>query len=131
MFLQLLAETAKGTADTWADKIGDAVDKILVPILIIACSVGMIYAIVVGIKMMKAEDKNGREEAKAKLINIAISIVAIAVLIGLFYAVRNWLDSTEGEKAAGKGFDIFSNVNPLKNTLSLVSQCARMIVFKC
>ncbi|MBQ8522225.1 MAG: hypothetical protein IJ458_01005 [Clostridia bacterium] len=120
------------TAGTWAEKIGDAVDKILVPILIIACSVGMIYAIVVGIKMMKADDKSARDEAKAKLINIAISIVAIAVMIGLFYALRNWLGSDEGKSAAGGGFDIISNVgSTLSNTLSLVGQCARMIVFKC
>ena len=78
MFLNLLANVAT----TWQQKIVDAVDTILVPILIIGCSVGMIWAIVVGIKMMKADDKNAREENKAKLINIAISIVAIAVLIG-------------------------------------------------
>lgn len=127
MFLQLL----DSAANTWATKITDAVDKILVPILIIACSVGMVWAIVVGIKMMKADDKSARDEAKAKLINIAISIVAIAVLIGLFYALRNWLGTEEGKTAAGGGFDVFSNVNPLMNTLNLVKQCASMIVFKC
>lgn len=127
MFLQLLDSTAK----TWSTKIGDAVDKILVPILIIACSVGMIYAIVVGIKMMKADDKSAREENKAKLINIAISIVAIAVLIGLFYALRSWLNTDEGKTATEGGFDIFSNVNPLMNTVNLVKQCVSMIVFKC
>ena len=124
MFLNLLA-----AANDWAKKIGDAVDNILVPVLIIACSVGMIYAIVVGIKMMKADDKSARDEAKAKLINIAISIVAIAVLIGLFYALRNWLnDDTAGGKSASEGFGVFSNVG---NTLSLVGQCARMLVFRC
>ena len=128
MFLQLLDSTAK----TWSTKIMNAVDNILVPILIIACSVGMVWAIVVGIKMMKADDKSARDEAKAKLINIAISIVAIAVLIGLFYALRSWLnDENTGGKAAQGGFDIFSNVNPLMNTLNLVKQCASMIVFKC
>ena len=127
MFLNLLA-----AADTWATKISDAVTKILVPILIIACSVGMIYAVVVGIKMMKADDKSARDEAKAKLINIAISIVAIAVLIGLFYALRNWLTTDEGTEAAKGGFDIISNVgSTLSNTLSLVGQCARMLVFRC
>ena len=122
MFLNLLA-----AADDWATKIGDAVDNILVPVLIIACSVGMIYAIVVGIKMMKADDKSARDEAKAKLINIAISIVAIAVLIGLFYALRNWL-LADGKDDAKSGFGVFSNVG---NTLSLVGQCARMLVFRC
>ena len=128
MFLNLLANVAT----TWQQKIVDAVDTILVPILIIGCSVGMIWAIVVGIKMMKADDKNAREENKAKLINIAISIVAIAVLIGLFYAIKAWLGTAGFD--AEKNFDIFNNttnINPLKNTLSLVGQCARMLVFKC
>ena len=132
MFLHLLNGTT--AADTWATKVTNAVTKLLVPILIIACSVGMIQAIVVGIKMMKADDKAAREEAKAKLINIAISIVAIAVLIGLFYALRTWLlDEGGGEQAKG-GFDIFDSTNvgsPLMNTVNLVKQCTRMIVFKC
>lgn len=129
MFLRLL----DSAADTWATKVTDAVTKLLVPILIIACSVGMIWAVVVGIKMMKADDKAAREEAKAKLINIAISIVAIAVLIGLFYALRAWLDGEGGDSAKG-GFDIFETANvgsPLMNTINLVKQCTRMIVFKC
>ena len=130
MFLQLLDSSAK----YWADKVTDAVTDLLVPILIIACSVGMIWAIVVGIKMMKADDKSQREEAKAKLINIAISIVAIAVLIGLFYALRAWLDAEGGDKAKG-GFDIFDTTStnvgsPLMNTINLVKQCTRMIVFR-
>ena len=131
MFLRLLEASA---ADTWATKITNAVTKLLVPILIIACSVGMIWAVVIGIKMMKADTKDQREEAKAKLINIAISIVAIAVLIGLFYALRVWLlDEGGGDKAKG-GFDIFDSTNvgsPLMNTVNLVKQCTRMIVFKC
>ncbi len=121
-------------AKTWADKIGKAVDKILVPILIIACSVAMVYAIVVGIKMMKADDKAARDEAKSKLINIAISIVAIAVMIGLFYALRTWLGNDAGtENKPSNWADMFgSNVgNPLMNTINLVKQCASLVIFKC
>ena len=69
MFLNQLLSVA----ETWQGKVTRAVDAILVPVLIIACSVGMIWAIVVGIKMIKADDKAARDEAKAKLINIAIS----------------------------------------------------------
>ena len=125
MFLQMLVNVA----ETWQDKIVSAVDAILVPILIIGCSVGMIWAIVVGIKMMKADDKAARDENKAKLINIAISIVAIAVLIGLFYALKAWLKDSN---VSGETFDIFgSNIgNPLMNTVNLVKQCARMVIFR-
>lgn len=120
-----------GVANDWKTKIMNAVDDILVPILVIACSIGMIYAVIVGIKMMKAEDKNAREENKARLINIAISIVAIAVLIALFYAVRTWLTASNRDLEKDLG-DIISNVgNPLLNTVNLVKQCASMVIFKC
>ena len=131
MFLQLLAGAGSATAQTWQNKIVDAVDAILVPLLIIACSIGMIWAVVVGIKMMKADDQKARDENKAKLINIAISIVAIAVLIGLFYALKNWLGTSNVD---GNTFNIFDSANvgsPLMNTVNLVKQCTRMIVFKC
>ena len=125
-FLQLM-----DVAWDWSDKVVSAVDKILVPILIIACSVGMIYAIVVGIQMMKADDKSKRDESKARLINIAISIVAIAVLIGLFYALRAWLKNEKDTISNDLG-NLFSKVeSPLLNTFSLVKQCARMAIFKC
>ena len=131
IFSQMLADIA---AD-WQTKVTTAVDKILVPILVIACSVGMVWAIVVGIKMMKADDKTKRDEAKATLINIAISIVAIAVLIGLFYALRGWLTSETNKVEPGNFGDIFEKTeggnNMIGNTLSLVKQCVSMLVFKC
>ena len=117
-------------ATDWQGKVMAAVDNILVPILVIACSVGMVWAIVVGIKMMKADDKSKRDEAKATLVNIAISIVAVAVLIGLFYALRAWLVNDDGtKKVTGKDFgELFSNIG---NSLNLVKQCVSMLVFKC
>ena len=122
-------------ASDWQTIVTNAVSRILVPILIIGCSVGMIWAVVIGIKMMRADDKNAREEAKAKLINIAISIVAIAVLIGLFYALRNWLNDTENpvnEDTFGDLFEPEKEVigGKLMNTVNLVKQCARMIIFR-
>ena len=126
IFSQMLADIATD----WQTKITNAVDKILVPILVIACSVGMVWAIVVGIKMMKADDKSKRDEAKATLINIAISIVAVAVLIGLFYALRAWLDSgNNGSQITGSNFgELFSSVG---HSLNLVKQCVSMVIFKC
>ena len=126
IFSQMLVDIASD----WQDKVTKAVDKILVPILVIACSVGMVWAIVVGIKMMKADDKSKRDEAKATLINIAISIVAVAVLIGLFYALRTWLDTgNSGSQITGSNFgELFSSVG---HSLNLVKQCVSMVIFKC
>ena len=129
MFLQLLDNVAQ----TWQSKVVGAVNKILIPLLVIACAVGMVWAIVVGIKMIKADEKSKRDENKQQLINIAVSLVATAVLIGLFYGLMNWIQSYNNDTDQLKNdFNIFtSNVNPLKNTLSLVKQCASMIIFKC
>ncbi len=126
MFTQVLL----GVASDWKSKIMTAVDNILVPILVIACSIGMVYAIVVGIKMMKADTKDQREENKARLINIAISIVAIAVLIALFYALRSWIGGKTTLENDMK--DIISNVgSPIRNTVALAKQCVRLAVFRC
>ena len=134
IFSQMLADIATD----WQTKVVNAVSNILVPILVIGCSVGMVWAVVVGIKMMKADDKSKRDEAKATLINIAISIVAIAVLIGLFYALRNWL-MTEGENGGKVNPNDFGGIfnettemigGALSNTLSLVKQCVSMVIFK-
>ncbi len=132
MFLQLLAENA---VSEWTNRIVNAIDKILVPILIIGCSVGLIYAIVVGIKMMKADSKDARDENKARLINIAISIVAVVILIGLFYALRSWLlneanstsdfedifnDSTDLEGQTHIGGNLLNTFNLVKQNISML-----------
>ena len=127
IFSQMLVDIAKD----WQEKVMNAVNNILTPILVIACSVGMVWAIVVGIKMMKADDKTKRDEAKATLINIAISIVAIAVLIGLFAAMREWLINDDGSaKVTGSDLGNLYKTN-IGNSLSLVKQCVSMLVFKC
>ena len=123
-------------AKTWQGKVINAVNTILVPLLIIACSVGMVYAVIVGIKMVKAEDKGARDENKARLINIAISIVSVAILIGLFYALKSWLQTTydEGNGNLGGDLNLFDTANvgsPLMNTVNLVKQCTSMLFFGC
>ena len=75
----------------WVKTITNNISKILGPILIIACSVGTIYAVVIGIKMIKADNKEARQENKQRLINIAITIVAVIALIAIFYALMAWL----------------------------------------
>lgn len=98
MFNMLLAE-ADGK---WYDVIVNAVDKVIGPILIVMCSIGIIYAVVIGVKMMKAESKEDRDNNKSRLINIAITIVAVVCLIAIFYALRAYLDND-------------ANVNKIKN----------------
>lgn len=69
----------------WLDKLLTVVTNIINPILILVAVAGTIYAIVIGVKFVKADSKDEREEAKQKLISVIIGIVVTFVLIGLFY----------------------------------------------
>lgn len=77
----------------WVTTLTNAVSNVINPILIIAATAGIIYAIWVGVKFVRAEDKSARDEAKQKLIYVIIGIVVTLVLIALFYwlsyAIRN------------------------------------------
>lgn len=73
------------TGVSWLDTLIDAVLKFVNPLLIVVAVAGIIYAIWVGIKFVRAEDKSARDEAKAKLISVIVGIVVVFVLIALFY----------------------------------------------
>ena len=79
----------------WVNTLTNAVSNVINPILILAATAGIIYAVVVGIRFVKADDKSARDEAKQKLIFVIIGIVVTLILIALFYwlayAIRNGL----------------------------------------
>ena len=75
------------TGYVWLDTVLDAVIKLVNPILIIVAVVGIIYAIWVGIKFVKADEKQEREEAKQKLIMVIVGVVVTVLLVALFFFV--------------------------------------------
>lgn len=79
----LLAEIETGYG--WLNTLVGAVLNLINPILIVAAVAGIIYAIWVGIKFVKADEKNEREEAKSKLIMVIVGIIVVILLIALFY----------------------------------------------
>lgn len=87
-FLNMLLETK--TQD-WAYRIFDILEQFLVPVLIVLCGVGLIWAVVIGVQMMKADTAEKRKETKSRLIHIAITIVAVIALIAVFYLLKNWV----------------------------------------
>ena len=102
MFLTNVAMTLAALPNTgagWLDKLLAAVIRVINPILIVVAVAGILYAIVVGVKFVKADTKEEREEAKQKLITVIIGIVVTFVLIALFY----FLAFNIGE---GKMFDV-------------------------
>ena len=84
-----MSKLMASTGIAWLDVLIQAIYSFIGPILILAATAGIIYAIVVGVKFIKAEDKNARDEAKAKLISVIIGIVVTIVLIALFYLLAN------------------------------------------
>ncbi len=76
---------AAGTGIGWLDTLINAVIGLINPILIVCCVAGIIYAIVVGIKFVRADEKGERDEAKQKLIYVIIGIVVTLLLIAVFF----------------------------------------------
>lgn len=74
-----------GTGIGWLEIILNAIINIINPILILVAVAGIVYAIVVGVKFAKADEKNERDEAKQKLIYVIVGIVVTGLLIALFY----------------------------------------------
>lgn len=86
----LLAMFGKGAGETdtgfdWLNTLMNTTMTLINPVLIVVAVVGIIYAIWVGIKFVKADEKNEREEAKQKLIMVIVGIVVTLILIAVFY----------------------------------------------
>ena len=68
----------------WVETIYNAIMRILVPILAIVAAAGIIWAIVLGVQMARADSTEKREEAKKRLIGLVVGIVILVVLIVFF-----------------------------------------------
>ena len=73
----------------WVNKIVDAVNTLLYPLLIVVGAAGMIYAVIIGVNMARADSAEKREEAKKKLINV---IVGLAITIGLILFFKLFIE---------------------------------------
>ena len=68
----------------WVKNIVSAVDTLLYPLLIVVGAFGMIYAVVLGVNMARADSTEKREEAKKRLINVVVGLAIIIALILFF-----------------------------------------------
>ena len=57
-----------------------AIDTLLWPLLIVVGAAGMIYSVILGVNMARADSAEKREEAKKRLIHV---IVGLAITIAL------------------------------------------------
>lgn len=68
----------------WVRQIVEAIKTILVPLLAIVAAAGIIWAIVLGVQMARADSADKRDDAKKRLICLVIAIVIVIVLIVFF-----------------------------------------------
>lgn len=65
----------------WVDSLCGTLDSILAPLLIIVATAGMIYAVVLGVNLARADSAEKQQEAKKRLIYAVVGLVVILVLI--------------------------------------------------
>lgn len=70
----------------WVRQIIEAVKTILVPILAIVAAAGVIWAIVLGVQMARADSTDRREECKKRVIGLIVGIVVL-VVVAVFFLV--------------------------------------------
>ena len=68
----------------WVQQVVEAVQWVMYPLLIVVGAAGMIYAIVIGVNMARADSTEKREEAKKRLINVIVGLAVIIALILFF-----------------------------------------------
>ena len=92
-FLFSLATLMEGEADKWGwvTNITDFLKTLLPYVLIVVATAGTIYAVVLGVKMARAEDASAREEAKKRIINFIIALAVTVVLILLLQLFASYL----------------------------------------
>jgi len=70
------------------DPLYDAVTQLGPYAIGVVAILGMIYALILGVKLSKAENSQEIDTAKKQLINAIIGVVAIVVLLSVLYAIR-------------------------------------------
>lgn len=76
------------------------IDQILWPAFAIIATLGIVYAIVLGVNYAKAETSDKKEEAKKRIINAVVGVIvmlALIVILKVFVSeiggVREWANS--------------------------------------
>ena len=97
----LAADPTPGTTNwSWVWDIVNFLKSLLPYLLVVVAAAGSIYAVVLGIKMARAEDPAAREEAKKRIINFIIAFAVTAILILLLNLFVANFESITGIKPA-------------------------------
>lgn len=84
------------------------ISKFAAPMIGVVAAIGVIYCILLGVKLAKAEEPQDREKAKGALKNAIIGFLLIFILIVALYALVpqlvNWVGDTTGVNMGDTGF---------------------------
>ena len=68
----------------WVETVYSSIMTILVPILAIVAAAGIVWAIVLGVQMARADSTDRREECKKRVIGLIVGIVVLVVVMMFF-----------------------------------------------
>ncbi len=77
------ADSFKSSSFSWLGPIAKFLDDALIPVVIIVGALGAIWIIILGVNLAKAESSDKATEAKKRLINVIIAILAVIILVFL------------------------------------------------
>ena len=89
---------------TWLQPIVDFLDNLLVPLTIIVAVAGAIWVIILGVQLARAESADKAQEAKKRLINVAVALVAVIIFIWLLTWFAANVETIFGENAITGGW---------------------------
>ena len=80
-------------AEDAVDPMYDAITTIGPYAIGVVALLGMVYALIIGVRMAKADNANDVAAARSQLISAIIGVVVIVVLLSVLYAIREPLIS--------------------------------------
>ena len=76
-------ESLEGGSFSWLAPIAKFLDSLLIPLTIIIAVAGAVWVIILGVQLARAESADKAQEAKKRLINVAVALVAVIVFVWL------------------------------------------------
>lgn len=69
---------------SWVSKLFDVLYPVLYAIFAVVGAAGIIYAVILGVQLAKAEDNGKRDDAKKRLVSTIVAVAVTLVLIIFF-----------------------------------------------
>lgn len=57
----------------------------------VLCALGIIYGIVLGVRLAQTDDKETAKKIQKTLINLAIGVISIVILLVVLFAIRDYI----------------------------------------